>query len=200
MVKGSEKKEALKQRLIASAQDIIEEMGVNQLKARDVTTRAGCALGGIYSVFADMEELIMYVNSRTLNRMGRAVDEAAGSETRPEKLLKRFALAYYRFATENRNLWGALFEHQMPDDREMPMWHMEEQAVLIRFIIKPIGDLLPDLTPDEISARARTWFAAVHGVVAINARRRFVSLEPRKVQEEIEQLVDTLIVGAKATR
>ena len=73
------KREDLKERLTTAAEALIIEHGLGGLKARDVTQRAGCALGAIYNAVADLDELVMRVNSRTLQRLGAALAPASGA-------------------------------------------------------------------------------------------------------------------------
>ncbi|TIW14977.1 MAG: hypothetical protein E5V70_05110 [Mesorhizobium sp.] len=40
------------------------------MRARDITADAGCALGALYTAFADLDKLILHVNSATLARLG----------------------------------------------------------------------------------------------------------------------------------
>jgi AcrR family transcriptional regulator len=56
------KREDLKERLTTAAEALIIEHGLGGLKARDVTEKAGCALGALYTAFPDIDHLIMAVN------------------------------------------------------------------------------------------------------------------------------------------
>ena len=60
------KREDLRARLIEAARNRIMADGLPALRARDVTQDAGCALGGLYTVFADLDDLVLHVNSLTL--------------------------------------------------------------------------------------------------------------------------------------
>lgn len=64
------KRDALRTRLIEVAESELSEHGLQGLKARNVTTKAACALGGLYNVVTDLDELVILVNSRTLARLG----------------------------------------------------------------------------------------------------------------------------------
>ena len=51
----TEKRSDLRTRLIDAAEAEIAEKGLLGLKARDVTARAGCALGAIYNAVSDLD-------------------------------------------------------------------------------------------------------------------------------------------------
>ena len=195
----SDRKADLRTRLIAAAEAEIAEKGLLGLKARDVTQRAGCALGAIYNAVADLDELVMRVNSRTLERLGVALAPASSAGS-PEAVTLALADAYAVFALENRRLWSALFEHRLPEGVEMPDWHRQEHEVLIARIVQPLRQLRPDLPEEEIRLRVRTLFGAVHGVVHLALQGRLVGVPEPQLRQEVAALVGALVVGARFAR
>ena len=195
----TDRKIDLKTRLIMAAEAEIADKGLLGLKARDVTQRAGCALGAIYNAVADLDELIMRVNSRTLERLGAALAPASGAGA-AEAVTLALADAYAVFALENRRLWSALFEHRLPEGVEMPEWHRQEHDVLIARIVPPLHRLRPDLAEAEVHLRVRTLFGAVHGVVHLALQGRLVGVPEPLLRQEIAALVGALVLGAKVAR
>jgi AcrR family transcriptional regulator len=192
-----EKRAALRNRLIEAAEDQISQQGIDGLKARAVTTQAGCALGALYNAFDDLDMLIMHVNSRTLARLGAILRTALPDlEATPEEVMQALAAGYVDFACENRNLWIALFEHRQPDGRETPDWHRQDHAVLIEGIAAPLKQLRPDLDDQTLVLRARTTFAAVHGVVLLALQGRFVGVPIEELRQEVSALVSAMTRGA----
>lgn len=194
--KDTDRKAALRTRLIDAAEAEIAEKGLLGLKARDVTQRAGCALGALYTVVADLDELILRVNSRTLARLAAALAPASQAPT-PEAVTLALADAYAVFALQNRRLWSALFEHRLPEGVEMPDWHRQEHEVLIARIGAPLIKLRPDLPVDVLRLRVRTLFGAVHGVVHLALQGRLVGLPEASLRHEIAALVTALVIGAR---
>jgi AcrR family transcriptional regulator len=195
----TDRKADLRTRLIDAAEAEIAEKGLLGLKARDVTQRAGCALGAIYNAVADLDELIMRVNSRTLESLGAALAPATGAGS-PEAVTLALADAYAVFALKNRRLWSALFEHRLPEGVEMPEWHRQEHEVLIARIVAPLQRLRPDLPMNEIRLRVRTLFGAVHGVVHLALQGRLVGVPEPQLRQEVAALVGALVLGAKLAR
>lgn len=193
------RKADLRTRLIRAAEAEIAEKGLLGLKARDVTQRAGCALGAIYNAVADLDELVMRVNSRTLERLGAALAPASAAGG-PEAVTLALADAYAVFALENRRLWSALFEHRLPEGVEMPEWHRAEHEVLIARIGAPLRGLRPDLPEEVIRLRVRTLFGAVHGVVHLALQGRLVGVPEPLLRQEIAALVSALVAGARLAR
>ncbi len=193
----TEKRSDLRTRLIDAAEAEIAEKGLLGLKARDVTARAGCALGAIYNAVSDLDELVMRVNSRTLERLGAALAPSSGAGG-PEAVTLALADAYAVFALQNRRLWSALFEHRLPEGVEMPDWHRAEHEVLIARIGAPLSRLRPDLPVEAVRLRVRTLFGAVHGVVHLALQGRLVGVPEALLRQEVAALVGALVVGARS--
>lgn len=191
-----EKRADLKRRLIEAAEAEIAAHGLAGLKARAVTTRAGCALGALYTAFEDLDMLVIEVNSRTLARLGAALGTDLPQDT-PESALQALAARYADFAVANRPLWLALFEHRMSEGREVPDWHRRDHAVLVELIVPQLARLRPDMSPEALALRARTTFAAAHGVIHLALQGRFVGVPMAALKSEIAGLVETLTAGAR---
>lgn len=192
--KREEKREDLKARLIEAARNRIAVDGLSSLRARDVTQDAGCALGGLYTVFADLDELIMYVNSSTLAALKQSLHDAPAALESPVDALRHLARGYLAFAVAHRNLWKALFEHLRPTT---PDWHLDEHLFLIGLIATPLADLQPELGTEDRFIRARTLFGAVHGIISISLEGRFVGLPLERLEQEIDAFVLMIARGAK---
>ena len=67
------RRDQMRERVLEAAEAVISTKGLAGLKARDIAARAGCALGAIYTVFEDLDELILGVNQRTLARLEAAL-------------------------------------------------------------------------------------------------------------------------------
>ncbi len=198
---GTGRKADLKTRLIDAAEAEIAEKGLAGLKAREVTRRAGCALGALYTAVDDLDGLVLQVNARTLARLGAALSPPAGApDGTPEAVTLALADAYAGFALENRRLWSALFEHRLPEGVAVPDWYAQAHEVLIARIGAPLAALRPDLPPQALRLRVRTLFGAVHGVVHLALQGRLVGLPEASLRPEVAALVGALVTGARQMR
>lgn len=194
------KREDLRARLIAAARNRIADGGLANLRARDVTQDAGCALGGLYTAFRDLDELVLHVNSETLGTLERDLVAALAGVEDPTAQLRILAQGYLKFALGNRNLWASLFDHRLPDGMDAPEWHLEKHMFLIQFIARPLGALNPQMNEEDLRIRALTLFAAVHGIISISLEARFVGLPPGRLESELDEFVGLLAAGAAAGR
>ena len=196
------KREALRneltRRLLEAAAARMEQYGLDGVNARDVTADARCGLGTIYKCYRDLDELILHVNSRTLKRLDAALATAVRSTDKPAERLVRLALGYLDFALQNINVWSALFNHRMPSNWPVPDWHVAEHRALFQHVCQPLAEIDPALSEQALIARARTIFAAVHGIVALSIEGKFVGLEREIVSTELEAVVSALVRGFAA--
>lgn len=192
--KREQRRSSLKEKLIDAASACIAESGLAGLRARDVAARAGCALGGIYTVFGDLDELVLHVNAQTLERLERQLAEALGGGVAGDSLVT-LAQEYARFARTNRTLWDALFDHQMPGDAPLPDWLLARQSALLRFVIESIAARQPELTAPALDLRARSYFSAVHGIVSISLQGRFLGVPEDRLEMELAWFVHAIMRG-----
>ena len=162
---------------------------------RDVTADAGCSLGALYNVVEDLDHLILHVNSRSLARLGVALAAAVPAGAEPKAALLALAQGYVAFALGNFRLWSAMFNHRLPEGVEAPEWHRAEHEVLIAQIIGPLRQLRPDMSEPALVLRAKTVFAAVHGVVYLALTARFVATPREDLPSEVAALVEAMMRG-----
>lgn len=195
---AASRKAEMRQRLIDAAAAEIAEKGLNGLKARDLTRRAGCALGALYTAFTDLDDLVLHVNSRTLTQLGAALQQALPTgTTEAEAVTQALARAYVNFALSQPELWSTLFSHTPPAGRHIPDWHRQEYEMLMARIIAPLGKLRPDLPPARMLLRIRTLFGAVHGVVHLSLQDRPIGVPRDMLHEEVAALITAMAQGAR---
>jgi AcrR family transcriptional regulator len=194
------KREDLRARLIAAAKARMETSGLTGLRARDITSGAGCALGALYTAFADLDALVLEVNAQTLRQLDAIMSEAVAKVADSGEAMKILAAAYLDFARAHPFLWKALFQFQPPDGKALPDWYADDQARLLAQIVKPLARLQPELQEEALIIRARTLFAAVHGIISISLEERFVGVPISTLDHEVERFIDQLLAGLASQR
>lgn len=187
----ADKRQAQLEALIEAAEKRICDQGLASLKARDLAADIGVALGGLYNIVADMDALLLLVSSKTLARLGQAAGEATGhlpmgSHAQALDRLVAVAHTYLKFARENLPLWRMIFELRL--DSPLPDWAAQDQLRLFRHIAEPLRVIFPDLDTIALTVRARTLFAAVHGIISIGLEERLIAVPIQKLADEIEWL------------
>ncbi len=201
MSKALERRAKLREALIEAAERAIATKGLGGLRTRDLADEIGIANGGVYNLVEDLDELILRVGSRTLARLDASLSlaEISGPAT-PREMLVRIAVAYCDFASDNLELWRALFEHRMQPGKEVPDWAVSEQMDLFRHIYRPLAVLFPQRTPEQLGVTARSLFSAVHGMVALGLEQKLIAVPIKALRSEIARLVQAMIDGLLARK
>ncbi len=189
--KAQDRRNALHMTLIDIAETQIEQDGIAAIKARTLAQEAGCSVGAIYNVFGDLEDIIIAVNGRTFEKLGRHVALAlAGKEALgPTDRLIAMSFAYLDYAVEHPRLWRALFDLRMSTDMEVPQWYLSELAQLFAFIDGPVQECFPDLDTEEVSLMTRALFSSIHGIVLLGLENRISGVPRDQIRNMIAMLL-----------
>jgi AcrR family transcriptional regulator len=197
--KTADRRQALKDVLVTAAERAIASEGLGALRARDLAAEAGCAVGAIYNVVADLDELILLVNSRTFaaleRRLVKAVPADAPPPAAPAEAMERLAtlsLAYMDFAAANTARWRAIFEHRLPVGTDIPEWYAEEQRRLFNYVEGPLRVLQPEASAERIALLARTIVSAVHGIVMLGLEEKLYALSRASLREQVTFVVSAI--------
>jgi AcrR family transcriptional regulator len=200
MSKTLERREKLREALIMAAERSIAAGGLVGLKTRELARDIGVANGAVYNLVADMDELVLRVGSRTLQRLDAALTNAqcedrANDRASAIETLVRIGIAYCDFAAEHTGLWRALFEHQMAPGKPTPDWAIDEQMALFRHVARPLALLFPNRSASELSVTARSLFSAVHGMVTLGLEQKLIAVPLDALRHEIAIVVRAVLTG-----
>jgi len=191
------RRDRLREALVAAAEDTIAKGGLQELRARTLAEKAGCAVGAIYNAVADLDELVLLANMRTLAALEHELTAARGggdgsntAETAIAQLVQ-LAHAYLAFAAANTPRWRALFDHQMPG-RDIPDWYRDEQHRLFRQVEEPMRVLQPRATPKRRALLARSLFSAVHGMVRLGLEEKLQAIPVTALREQITFVISAI--------
>jgi AcrR family transcriptional regulator len=186
---------SLAERLVDLAEAMIGSSGLDDLRARALADAAGCSVGAIYTVFPDLDELVLSVNTRTLDAIDAVMTKAAQDVPAPAVQMSRLASAYLDYAIAHRGCWNALFQHRMAGGRPLPEWYAMRLEAAFTHIETPLGMLQPKLERVERSRLAHTVFSAVHGVVQLGLDSKLTNLASATQHDQLQILVTALARG-----
>lgn len=193
--KVEERRAALSEKLIDIAEARIFAGGHEAIRARDIAQEAGCAVGAIYTIFEDLDHLVMAVNGRTFARLGVHVADAVSRSPSedPADQLVAMGHAYLDFAATNPNTWRTLFDLEMSSESDVPQWYLIELGKLFALISVPLGKIFPDKDDHEIGLLVRTLFSSVHGIVFLGLEKRLSAVPEEELGRMIERLVRAMV-------
>ena len=183
----------LRDALILHAHTRIERDGLKNLRARDLAKDAGCALGAIYNVFGDLNELVLAVNARTFHSLGAAVAEAlADAPQTPTDQLVTMAQAYHHFAAQNYHLWRALFDLERAPGETAPDWYLAEMGQLFAYIDAPLSVIYRKQDTEKRALLTKALFSSVHGIVLLGLDEASAGVPAPQLDEMISLILNQL--------
>lgn len=188
-------RDKLRGSLMLIGRRLIEQEGVASLQARRIASEAGCAVGSIYNVFEDLEDLVIQINMHTLNELGGSLTKAHKASRNEATYYRLIALAdaYFQFAESHQRLWRAIFEHRLPEGRKVPAEYREDQARLFALVEECLINELADA--NERRSAARALFASVHGIVSLALDRKLGEFHAQETRHQIEFLISCATRG-----
>jgi AcrR family transcriptional regulator len=200
--KAVARRRQLRDALITAAERAIEQDGLRGMKARDLAHEVGCAVGAIYNVFDDLDDLIFAVNAVTLEQLERTLTVAGAKSEDPRadaiKTFVHLALAYTDYAAAHRLRWRALFDHRLAEGRAVPTWYSANLHRLFDYIEAPLRKLAPAMPTDQRALLARSLFSAVHGIVVVGLEEKLQSIPLPVLRDQVTLMVQAMGRGLAA--
>jgi AcrR family transcriptional regulator len=193
-----DRRDEQRERLVDCAERLIGTQGLQAVRARELAKQMGCAVGAIYNLVGDLDELVLLVAQRTQRDLSTYLDATAGAmvgDIGAEILLVAWAETYLRFARENRLRWRALFEFRLPAGIALPGWFEQDQETIFARLEDRLLPLTRDQTVAARKLKARMLFAAVHGIVALSLEEKIVAMPVDAVAGELAAFVRAYLRG-----
>ena len=141
-----DKKENIRERLLQTAQSLVEDKGADYLTARKLSEASGCSVGTIYNQFSSMDELFSSLNIATLVDLQATMNKVATS-CNAYKNLNAWLDSFVSFVLANPNRWFLLYNyhlrsgHLSPEYRQQiirvtKMWQKSFDAVYAHLSIR----------------------------------------------------------------
>jgi hypothetical protein len=179
------------------SQQIAEE-GLKAVSARTLAAEMGKSPAWLYRFYKEgFDSIVLAANSLTLHDLDERLFATATAHE-GASVADRFlalALTYLRFSIENTRRWAALFEHQMPEGRELSPEHKREHYILFRHIEAPLSEVLPDADEAMLRATARTIYSSVHGIVSLSLQGRLDRVPLPLLEEQLRMVTKAFAEG-----
>jgi len=155
----------LRRALIAAAESILSERGIEGFTLREAARRAGVSPAAPAHHFGDAAGLLTEVATLGFAELGRMLEEADKSAGDPRARLIAQGHAYVRFAVENRARFQLMFRAAKLDPGHGDFLKIADRAFAI--LADAVRDLLgeqPDAPPTQHAmARTLALWSLVHG-------------------------------------
>ena len=188
-------RDEIREMALSAAEKIVREHGYKGFSARKVASAIGYTVGTLYLVFDNLDDLILQVNGRTLDRLhARMVREQAACGQAAARLL-RLGHSYIRFANEEPHCWGMIFEHRFAQNQATPEWFQVKVARMFALVEAGLAPLAGNHSPQEIAQAARALWSGVHGICILAVTDKLDVVGVDSVQDLTHYLMDNFLRG-----
>lgn len=183
---------------LEAAESIVAAQGLEGLSARKVASAIGYTVGTLYLVFENIDDLILQVNARTLDRLyARLAETQAGARDGRDWLLQ-LGEVYIRFADEDPHRWSMIFEHRLAEGRELPEWYEDKIERMFAIVEEALAPLAEGRPRTEVAQAARVIWGGVHGICILALADRLGIAGVDSVQDLSESLISNYLAGFTA--
>lgn len=192
-------REEIREMALAAAERIVAEHGHSGLSARKVASAIGYTVGTLYLVFDNLDDLVLQVNARTLDRLyTQMVKDQAQCRDARERLLQ-LGHTYIRFADEDPHCWEMIFESRFPQGQGMPEWFREKVVRMFWLVEVGLEPFARHHSPQAIAQAARALWSGVHGICILAITNKLDVAGVDSVQDLAQSLMSNYIIGFMST-
>lgn len=195
--RSSHTPEELRELIIDAATDVIERTGLAGLSAREIARKIGYSAGTLYNVFADIDDLVLTIEQRLLERLALRLNDVPKAAD-PTQHVCDLAAAYLRFTLERPRLWNLLFEHHMPHDWKVPVHFQARMDALLGIVERALTPIIATSDSARIQRAARVLWASVHGITSLSTADKLTNVTAENAALLVDDAVRTYILGLKA--
>ncbi len=178
----------LQSTILQVATEIVAAEGAEGLSTRKVARKIGCAHGTIYNIFDNLDEIILRVNSATLDRLQRQLQRDVRDCVDPFQAVIQLARTYTEFCHNNYHLWSMLVDHKLTPGNTLPPWFQEKVDNLFLLVSKMVQPLVDD-DKEKAERAAKVLWASLHGVCSLAMSGKLDLIK----SETAEVLADSLV-------
>ncbi|MGQ0672082.1 MAG: TetR/AcrR family transcriptional regulator [Hyphomicrobium sp.] len=185
----------LRELILHASTEIIERSGLSGLSAREIARRIEYSPGTLYNVFDNLDDLVLTIEGRLLDRLAVVLADASRTETDPRARVLKLASAYIAFTHENPKLWNLLFEHHLPAGHDVPDWYQEKLEELLASLEQALAPLVDGRDPQALRRSARVLWAGVHGITSLSTADKLSIISSEAAAALADDLVRTYLDG-----
>jgi AcrR family transcriptional regulator len=192
-------REEIRRMALEAAEGIVAEHGLEGLSARKVATAIGYTVGTLYLVFENIDDLILQVNARTLDRLYARMAETRARSSDARDWLLQLGQVYIQFADGDPHRWSMIFEHRLAEGRELPDWYQQKIGRMFALVEEALAPLAGQRPREEVSQAARVIWGGVHGVCILALGDRLGIAGVDSVQDLTRSLISNYLAGFTGT-
>lgn len=196
--RSSHTSDELRELIIRETTALVEQEGYSSLSAREIARRIEYSPGTLYNVFENLDDLVITIEGRLLDRLIDALSESKpdASTSTARAIVLHTMHAYLTFAQQNRQLWRLLGEHRLSTNTQLPGWYQEKLKTIqtrIRDVL--VGAVPLTISGERLAQAGHGLWVVVHGIAGLSTCSKLNVLPQALARDMLEDLVNTYIDG-----
>jgi AcrR family transcriptional regulator len=185
----------LRELILHASTELIEHNGLAGLSAREIARRIDYSPGTLYNVFENLDDLVLTIEGRLLDRLSEGLNAISASTADPRERVHRLAEGYIKFTHANPKLWNLLFEHHLPPGHDVPEWYQKKLEDLMSRVEDALAPLMQGSDPLALKRAARVLWAGVHGITSLSTADKLSIVSTDAAAALVDDLVSTYLAG-----
>lgn len=188
-------REEIKEMALRAAEEIVDREGYSGLSTRKVAKAIGYAVGTLYLVFKNLDDLILHINGRTLDLLFEDLERAVAPCPDAQPGMLALGHAYIDFASAHTLRWSLLYEHKLQEGQEVPRWFQDKITRIFHLLEQTLTPLAGRHWQDEIELAARALWSGVHGICVLSFTNALDLAGARSMHALSDSLIRNYLTG-----
>lgn len=185
---------------IAAARKIVMSEGLRGLSSRKIANDIGYAVGTIYNLFKNNDDLIVHLNGHTLDEMYEQVQAHVDASAGPKTNLLNMTGSYLDYAHKNQNLWNLLFEHRLPEGEHLPDWYLSKLQRLNDLVSQIIAPLFAESETRKRQQATAVILCSLHGIGSLAEMNKLSLVTSETTHDLASSFIDNYLEGLAPQR
>lgn len=186
-------REELRDLALRTAANIVESAGPGALTMREVARRIGYTVGALYHSFANLDDLIVQMNERTVIELRQALENVNRQSNDAGQRLRLLAAAYLGFALLHTHRWRLVFEHRLPVGQAAPKSYRSHTAALFEMVQQNLPTSSCGRQRVDAPVVAAALWSSVHGICMLAVSGKLQVGTTASVQKLLDVLLDRFL-------
>lgn len=192
-------RDEIREMALTAAEQLIAEQGYEGLSARKVAAAIGYTVGTLYLVFDNLDDLILHINARTLDRLHQRMLTEQRNCRNPHGCLQQLGQSYMNFSIDNPYLWEMVFKHRLPPGHPVPPWFQAKVMRMFTMVEAKLTPLARHRSQQELTQAAGALWGGVHGICMLALTGKIGVAGEVSAQQLIESLMSNYLKGFAAS-
>jgi AcrR family transcriptional regulator len=197
---GRESRDSLRDRALDAGRRILREEGLRALHARRIASDIGVAVGTLYNLFENFDEIVLRLNLETLEALEAVFAARAVLPKDPCDATLAIARDYLAFTARHRNAWASVLEFKTTVPHAFTEHFPATISRLVAEVERALSPLFPPGSEAERRLSAAVLWTSLEGISALSAADNLRMVAPATAWAMTESLIVNYLAGLRRTR